>query len=121
MNGMVRTRFRGGEPEPMAPVVHHPVRVCVRLAALAVALGLAACAGPGQSSGPGLRGYGTPGVSAYLPTDQATSVQALLDRCAQVPRPATPPSETRGLAAACSQLHHTLRNQPGNAVPSPAL
>ena len=84
-------------------------------------LGLSACAGQDRSPVQGLRGYGTPSVSAYLDRNQATSVQALLDRCARVPRQPGQASETQGLAAACDQLHHTLRNQPGNAVPSPAL
>ena len=98
-------------------MIHRFTQACPRFVALAIALSLAACALPG----PALRGYGTPSVSAYVPADQVNSVQAQLDRCAQVPRPAAPPSETQDLAAACSQLHHTLRNQPGNAVPSPAL
>ena len=105
----------------MRSMVHRPVQACLHLATPTVALGLSACALPGQNPGPGLRGYGTPDVSAYTPSDQATSVQALLDRCGQMPPPASPSSETQGLAAACSQLHHTLRNQPGNAVPPPAM
>lgn len=102
-------------------MIHRSTQACPRFVALAIALGLAACALPSQDLGPALRGYGTPSVSAYVPADQVDSVQAQLDRCAQVPRPAAPPSETQGLAAACSQLHHTLRNQPGNAVPEPAF
>lgn len=82
----------------------------------ALGLGLAACAGPGQGSAPGLLGDGTPGVSAYVPEDQATSVRALLDRCEQVPQRADSPPETQGLPAACDQLHGTLRTQPGNAM-----
>jgi hypothetical protein len=101
-------------------MVHRTARTRLRLATFGAALSLSACALPGQNPRPGLRGYGTPDVSAYLPADQVTSVQALLDRCAQVPRTTTP-SETQGLAASCRQLHHTLRNQPGNAVPGPAL
>ena len=87
--------------------------------ALAVVLGLAACAGRDQGSVQDHRGYGTPGVSAYMGEDQATSLQALLDRCARVPRAVVQASGDEGLAAACDQLHHTLRNQPGNTVPAP--
>ena len=82
--------------------------------ALALALGLAACAGPGQDPAPGLLGYGTPGVSAYVRDDEATSLQAQLERC----RGVSPEVEgrTEGLPAACGQLRRTYRNQPGNAV-----
>ncbi len=114
-------RIEGRRTEPMRTMAHSPARACLRLALLAAALGLASCALPGQDPGPGLRGYGTSDVSAYVPADQATSLQALLDRCAQAPQPTSPPSETQGLAVSCSQLHRTLRNQPGNAVPGPAL
>ena len=100
----------------MKAMVHRFARACLCLATPIAVLGLAACALPGQNPGPGLRGYGTPDVSAYVPADQATSVQSMLDRCAQVPPPANPPSETQGLAVACSQLHRTLRNQPGNTA-----
>ncbi len=82
--------------------------------ALMLALGLAACAGPDRNPAPGLLGYGTPAVSAYVPEDQAASLQTMRASCERVP-PADP-SETQGLPAACDQLHRTLRNQPGNAV-----
>jgi len=83
--------------------------VCV---AIAIS-GLSACSG--QATAPeGLRGVGTPDVSSYLGDGQATSVQALLERCRQTPEHAGPNSNTRGLEAACSQLHRTMRNQPGN-------
>lgn len=83
--------------------------------ALALALGLAACAGPGQDPAPGMLGYGTPGVSAYVRDDEASSLQAQLERCRGVPL-ADAAGRTEGLPAACGQLHRTLRNQPGNAV-----
>jgi len=83
--------------------------VCVAIAVF----GLSACSG--QATTPeGLRGVGTPDVSSYLGGGQATSVQALLDRCRQAPEQAGPNSDTRGLKAACSQLHRTMHNQPGN-------
>jgi hypothetical protein len=98
-----------------------PIRACQQITALVAVLGLAACAGqpPGRTAG--IRGVGTPDVSAYVPADQATSLQALLDRCAQEPRQTSQSSGTQGLAASCSQLHRTLHNQPGNAVAGPAL
>lgn len=104
----------------MGSVAHCPAQAHLRLVTLATALGFAACAGPGQDPDPGLRGYGTPSVSTYVPADKATSVQAMLDRCEQG-RQDSPRSETQDLAAACDQLRHTLHNQPGNAVPVPAL
>lgn len=81
---------------------------------MVLALGLASCAGPGRDAAPGLLGYGTPGVSAYMPEDRAASLQAMRASCEGVP-PADP-SATQGLPAACDQLHRTLRNQPGNAA-----
>ena len=102
----------------------NPLRLMQPLPAaltLAAALGLSACAGQDRGSAQGLRGYGTPGVTADTSGDQATSVQALLDRCARVPRQPGQASDDQGLAAACDQLHHTVHNQPGNAVPVPTL
>ena len=88
-------------------------------AALAVvALGLVGCdaAGPRQGpSPPGLLGYGTPDVSAYVPADRASSLQAMRANCEGVSPPADP-SATQGLPAACDQLRRTLHNQPGNAT-----
>lgn len=89
------------------------------IVALAAALGLTGCAdGQRRGAAPqGLLGYGTPGVSAYVPADQATSLQALLDRCQQAQPQASPPQAGRqSLEAACDQLHRQLHNQPGNTV-----
>jgi len=63
----------------------------------------------------GMLGYGTPGVSAYVPDDNASSLQAQLDRCDQVPQ-AGATGQTQGLPAACGQLRRMVRNQPGNSV-----
>ncbi len=81
----------------------------------ATALGLAACSAPQASSGTGMLGYGTPGVSAFMGDDQAGSFQAELDRCRQVSH-ADAATQTQGLVTACRQLQRTLRNQPGNTV-----
>jgi hypothetical protein len=111
----------GKEPEQLRREAR-PARTRKATAALAVAvLVLTGCTGqpPGPLPGQRLRGYGTPSVSAYVPADQAASLQAMLDRCERVPRPPDP-AETVGLPAACDQLHRTLHNQPGNAVrPTP--
>lgn len=87
-------------------------------ACLAIAIsGLSACSG--QSTAPvGLRGVGTPDVSNYLGDGQITSVQALLDHCRQGSPQAGPGSGTGGLETSCSQLRHTMHNQPGNSEPS---
>ena len=79
-------------------------------------LGLTACAG--QPAGPdaGMRGVGTPGVSTYLRGDQTISLQAMLDRCRQIPQQTNPNSGDRGLSVACDQLRRTLHSQPGNTV-----
>jgi hypothetical protein len=87
-----------------------------RLVALAAALGLSACAGQPPGPASGLRGVGTPGVSAYMPADQATSLQALLDRCQQAPQASPPQAGHQNLEGACDQLHRQLHNQPGNTV-----
>ena len=83
---------------------------------LVIALALSACSGQQASKG-GVLGYGTPGVSGYVGEDQATSLQAQLERCGQVPQDGVA-SQTQGLAAACGQLQRTLRNQPGNSARS---
>ena len=104
-------------------IVAHPLatRARLRFAMLAAVFGLAACARPGQDPGPGLRGYGTPDVSAYVPESQATRLHALLHRCARASSQPSPASATQGLSAACDQLRHTLHNQPGNGIQAPAL
>lgn len=79
-----------------------------------VALVLMGCAGQQQGQVPGLLGYGTPDVSAYVPVDQATNLQAMRARCEGVPPAA--PAATQGLPAACDQLRRTQGNQPGNAA-----
>ena len=85
---------------------------------LAVAASLAACSGQPTRQDAGHLGYGTPGVSSYVSNGEPTSLQALLDRCRQVPRMDAAVGQTEGLPAACGQLHRTLRNQPGNAAQS---
>ena len=87
-----------------------------RFPVMLTVLGLTACAGQPPGSGAGLRGVGTPGVSAYVGEDQATSVQAMLDLCRQVPQQSDPAPGDRGLSAACAQLRRTLHSQPGNTV-----
>ncbi len=82
---------------------------------LLLAASLAACSGPSARTDAGMLGYGTPGVASYVPADQLSSVQAMRDRCRQVPH-ADVASQTQGLPAACGQFERTLRNQPGNAL-----
>ncbi|MBW4025231.1 MAG: hypothetical protein HIU92_19240 [Proteobacteria bacterium] len=84
--------------------------------ALLTALLATACSGPPPLQNAEVRGVGTPGVSTYLGSNQATSLQALLDRCRAVPAQSGDASGDRGLGAACSQLHRTLHNQPGNTM-----
>ncbi len=95
------------------------VRELRSVVVLGLTLGLGACA---SSSSPrtdtAVLGYGTPGVSSYVQGDEATSLQAQLDRCRDVSDPAAA-NQTQGLAAACGQLRRTLRNQPGNVVGEP--
>ena len=81
----------------------------------AAALGLTACSAPQAASGTGILGYGTPSVSSYMGENQGGSLQAELDQCRQVPQ-VDAVSQTQGLPAACRQLRHTQRNQPGNIV-----
>lgn len=97
------------EPAPMRLTVQ-PIRLKLRFVALSVVIGFTACAGPQQASSS--RGVGTPGVSAYVPPDQATTSQALLDRCQQ----AAQPVDNKGLSAACDQLRRQAHNQPGNTA-----
>ena len=80
---------------------------------VAAGLLLSACAQPAARQETALLGVGTPGVAAYVPAGEAASLQSLLDRCGPVPRPEA--VATRGLPAACAQLHRTMHNQPGNA------
>ena len=87
------------------------------VAGLIIAFGLTACSGPGGAPPEAARrGVGTPGVSAYMPGVQPTSLQALLDRCRLVPQQEGSPSAIQGLPAACDQLHRQLHNQPGNTA-----
>lgn len=81
----------------------------------AAALGLSACSAPQATSGTGILGYGTPSVSSYVGENEAGSLQAELDQCRRVSQADTA-TQTQGLPAACRQLQHTLRNQPGNTV-----
>ena len=92
------------------------VRQGLAVAAISAAVfGLAACSSPQASSGTGMLGYGTPGVSTFMRDDQAGGLQAELDQCHRVPQDGAV-IQTQGLAAACRQLQRTLRSQPGNTV-----
>jgi len=82
---------------------------------LPAVLGLAACNVTPLQTQAGMRGFGTPGVSAYAPNGDAPSLQAQLERCERVPQ-AGSAGQTQGLPAACDQLRRTVRNQPGNSV-----
>lgn len=93
---------------------YRPVRQVRQAIMTLAALVLAGCAGQQQEQAPGLRGYGTPAVSAYVPEDQATTLQAMRARCEGVP-PADS-AATQGRPAACDQLRRTQNNQLGNAV-----
>ena len=84
------------------------------IASMLVTFGLSACAASPTGTS-GMLGYGTPGVSTYMAAQQPDGLQAELDRCRGVPQTSAS-TETQGLAAACSQLHRTMRNQPGNSV-----
>lgn len=88
------------------------IRHIVLLLAIAA---LSACSGSQPNNGPGLLGYGTPGVSSYGQAAAATTLREELDRCASAADPSAA-SQTQGLAAACSQLKRTARNQPGNTL-----
>lgn len=83
---------------------------------LAAAFGLASCARQGHEAGSQPRGVGVLGVSSYRDGESATSLQALLDRCAAPRQAGSSPGEDLG--AACDQLRRTMRNQPGNSVPA---
>jgi hypothetical protein len=83
---------------------------------IVAAVGVAGCAARSSQQEQALRGVGTPGVSSYATGDKATSLQALLESCRQAPEQAGPPSGTRDLGAACSQLHRTMHSQPGNTA-----
>jgi len=83
--------------------------------AFTVPLILAACGRPPQAAPGAILGYGTPGVSSYVPAVDADSLQALLDRCRQVPDIHRSP-RPQTIEAACDQLQRTRRNQPGNTV-----
>ena len=91
-----------------------PERRRLITATLAAVLALAGCKGQQQGQTPALLGYGTPDVSAYVPANRATSLEALRTSCNGVP--AADPSTTQGLPAACDQFRRTQRNQPGNSM-----
>lgn len=97
-----------------------PAQPYLQCAALVGVLGLSACAGQQPGPSAGTRGVGTPGVSAYVPEDQAPTLQALLEQCQHTPQQASlmPAANRQNLEAACDQLQRQLHNQPGNAVPS---
>lgn len=93
------------------------MNLCLASLCAVVALpALSACAEKSAAADPVLRGFGTPGVSAYLGDEQVSSLQALLDRCQAVSQGSAPSSDSKGLAASCAQLHRTMHNQPGNMV-----
>ena len=87
------------------------------LAVLSV-IALTGCAQAPQVQPGQVLGYGTPGVSTYLPADEATTAQALLDRC-RTTYPPVPNPTPQTFEAACDQLRRTARNQPGNTVAVP--
>lgn len=72
------------------------------------ALWAVAASGCAASVPSGHLGYGTPGVSQFVPTGEADSLSAQVVRCR------TPSSPE--MAASCAQLQTTMRNQPGNVV-----
>ena len=82
---------------------------------LVFAGGLAACSGHTAGIPSTKLGFGTPGVDRYAAGSQATTLQAQLDQCRQIPQ-TNVAGQTDSLAAACQQLQRTQRNQPGNAV-----
>ena len=88
-----------------------------RAAAMVLGALVAGCAAPPAAPPGTILGYGTPGVSSYVPAGEASDLNALMARCRQVPSDPAPPPQT--LAAACDQLRRTARNQPGNTVPPP--
>lgn len=95
------------------------MRPCQVLPLLLAVLGLAACNVTPLQTQPGMRGFGTQGVSAYAPDGDAPSLQAQLERCERLPQ-AGSAGQTQGLPAACDQLRRTIRNQPGNSMqPTP--
>lgn len=79
---------------------------------------LVACAGAQPTASSNLLGVGTPGVASYMPAEQATDLQALLEQCRQVQRQSSTPPQPQTMEAACEELHRTVRNQPGNSVPA---
>ena len=81
------------------------------LAAVLLVIALAGCARPPQPPFGRMIRYGTPGVESYGPTDQATTVHVLFDRCRAAAPTGTNPSP-QSLAAACDRLRRTSRNQP---------
>lgn len=88
------------------------------VAILAVASGLASCAGPVARPNPGHLGVGTTGVSAYVSGRDGDSLAGLQAACDRAQQPGARPAE--GMQAACAQLRSTTANQPGNAVqPNP--
>ena len=100
-------------PEPRCNPLHrHGGPVLALLAAAA----LAACAERQPATQSGLLGVGTPGVASHMPTEEPTSVQALLERCGPMSPESGPPPAPQSFAAACDELHRTLHNQPGNAA-----
>lgn len=89
---------------------------CCQAAAASALLALAACAGPAPVGRTGLLGVGTPGVEAYTGANEPTTLQELVNRCQQVPKPINATIPRQSLEAACDQLHRTMYNQPGNTV-----
>ena len=71
-------------------------------------LSVVATAGCSTQAPSGRSGYGTPGVSRFMPDAEADSLSAQVARCR------TPSSPE--MAASCRQLHTTMQNQPGNTV-----
>ena len=87
----------------------------LRAAAMAAAVLVAGCAMPPATAPGTMLGYGTPGVSGYVPAGEASDLKSLMARCSQVSIGVAPP-RPQSFAAACDQLRRTAHNQPGNTV-----
>ena len=76
---------------------------------------VAACSGQTAGTSTTMLGFGAPGVDSYAAGNQATTLNAQVDQCGQVP-PSRNSDGTDTLAVACDQLRRTQNNQPGNVM-----